>query len=113
MSENKTKKAQFAIKQVQHDFIYICDISKTEVNVTSDPQEVVWHLYRYHKLENRRLFYRDTLGNISEIQHENGLFKNFSEGHFKNLREPRPRVGEKRNKTKQDDCTQRRPALRS
>ena len=85
LSENKTKKAQFVIKHVQHDFIYICDVSKTEKNITCETQDVLWHLYRYHKLENRRLFYRDTLGNIREIQHENGIFKNFAENHFKDL----------------------------
>ena len=97
ISENKNRRAQFVIRQVQSDFIYICDISKTEMNITCQVQDVLWHLYRYHKLEDRRLFYRDTDGNIREIQHEKGVFKSFADGHFKDLRR-RPRVGEKRNR---------------
>jgi len=95
MSENKTKKAQFVIKQSQPEFLYIHDISKTENDVTLEAQDVLWHLYRHNKLENRRLFYKDTLDNIREIQHENGIFKDFAEGHFKDINR-RPRVGDKK-----------------
>ena len=104
ISENKTRRSQFVIKQAQSDFVYICDISKTEMDVTREARDVLWHLYRHHKLENRRLFYRDTLGNIREIQHENGIFKSIVDGHFKDLHK-RPRVGERRNRIGQVTAT--------
>ena len=85
ISENKTKKAQFVMKLATPEFVYISDVSKTEKNITTEVQDVLWHLYKHNNLQNRRLFYRDILGKISEIQHENGIFKNFSEGHFKDI----------------------------
>jgi len=38
-------------------------------------------LCRYYNLGNRRLIYRDCLGEIDEIIHENGQFKGFKSGY--------------------------------
>ena len=88
ISENKLKNAQFEIKRVTSKFIYIADVSKSEVNITCQVQDVLWHLYKYHKLEDRRLFFRDTLGKISEIVHDNGTFLNFADNHMYEIEKP-------------------------
>jgi len=100
ISENKAKKAQYIIKRVTSNYVYICDVSKTEVNVACEVQEVLWHIYKHHKLEDRRLFYRDTFEKIIEIVHENGIFKGFADNHFQDL-DKRPRVGEKAKNNRQ------------
>ena len=85
ISENKHKGARFVILQSTLDYLYIKDVSETEKNITTDPQTVLWHVYKHNALGNRRLFYRDTLGNISEIKHHHGIFQNFAAGHFDNV----------------------------
>jgi len=85
ISKNKYKEARYIIKQSTPEFLYIEDLSETEKNITTDTQAVLWRIYDHHALENRRLFYKDTLGNISEIQHENGVFKDFAAGHFNDI----------------------------
>ena len=88
ISKNKHKEARFVIKRTTENFVYIADISETEKNITTDVATVLNHLCKYHALGNRRLFYRDMQGIISEIVHENGVFINFADNHIHEIEKP-------------------------
>jgi hypothetical protein len=88
ISKNKKKEARFVVKRVTERFVYIADISESEKNITTDVENVLAHLYKYHALGSRRLFYRDTLGVISEIVHDNGVFLNFASNHMHEIEKP-------------------------
>jgi hypothetical protein len=75
--------AEFAIIEVKPDYIYIQDISdsKPSMTVTSDAARVVAELHERFNITEKRIFYMDTMQNIDELDHENGIFKGFRPGH--------------------------------
>ena len=78
-------KTKFVIEQETPEFVYILDTTQSEKSVTNDAKAVVEYLYEHHNLGNRRLFYRDTIGNNDEMLHENGTFKGFAVGNMADL----------------------------
>jgi len=73
--------SNFIIGQQTNEYIYIIDISKDLKSVTNSVDEVLLFLFKNCQLGDRRLIYRDSMGQIDEIKHENGLFKGFAPGH--------------------------------
>ena len=78
-------KTKFVIEKESPEFVYILEKPAKDSSVTNDAQDVVTYLSDHHNLGNRRLFYRDTIGNNDEILHENGLFKGFAVGDIEHL----------------------------
>jgi len=73
--------SEFAIVNETPEYIFIVDTVRDKRCVTHDAKAIVLYLSEHHDLKNRRLFYRDTLGNIDEILHEAHSFKGFAPGH--------------------------------
>jgi hypothetical protein len=73
--------AEFYIAKETNEYIYIIDTGIDAKSVTNDANSVVAFLTENHRLEQRRLFYRDSMGQIDEIVHENGQFIRFVPGH--------------------------------
>jgi hypothetical protein len=76
------KKSDFGFLEITNDYILIEDIGgRYDMSVTNDAENVVQNLYDNHRLENRRLFYKDSSGDTDELVHNNGKFVRFSFGH--------------------------------
>ena len=75
--------ANFTIEQETPDFIFILDNGPWDQHrtITNDAEFVVETLARDHALGDRRLFYKDSEGQIDELLHTAGRFKGFSPGH--------------------------------
>jgi len=77
--------AEFSVLQITDEYIYIVDdCAKDSKSLTHDVENVLSYLTDMYKLGNKRLFYRDTDGQIDEIVHENGKFIDFAPG-FKGI----------------------------
>jgi hypothetical protein len=73
--------SDFFISKQTDDFIYIVDSCLPENrSVTNDADNVCLFLWKEKQLNNRRIFYRDSMGNVDEMVHYNGRFLNFSPG---------------------------------
>jgi len=76
--------SEFAIAHETPEYIYIIDTAvfgEGKRSVTNDAVSILIYLSEHHNLKNRRLFYRDTYGNIDEILHSYVTFKGFAPGH--------------------------------
>ena len=74
-------KSKFSIARCTEEYLYIIDCGGDTRTVTNDADNIVRFLSESYNLGNRRLIYRDSLGEIDEIIHENGQFKGFSCGY--------------------------------
>jgi len=83
-SSKKTRTYDFDALAYDDDWIYIEDIGGNAglSTVTNHRQEVLNDLaeFRDDWLATRRVFYKDTDGEIDEIVHENGRFVAFRSG---------------------------------
>ena len=70
--------AEYEVVEVTEEYIYIHDTTsgKPCKSVTNDAEWVVLQL----NPGTRRIFYRDTMGRIDELAHENGIFTLFKPG---------------------------------
>lgn len=74
----------FKIKIIKKEYIYIEDLDNGWVTVTNDPEGVLFNLRGI--IKGRKLFYKDTDGNIDEIlQDDQGYFAGFKIGARNNL----------------------------
>ena len=75
--------ANFTIEQETPEYIFIHDVGPWDQHrtITNDAEWVIETLAKDHALEGRRLFYRDSEGQIDELKHAAGRFAGFSPGH--------------------------------
>jgi hypothetical protein len=74
--------ADFSIVDITDDYIYIKDAGGNSKSITNDAEWVLQKLQMEWGLENHRVFYMDTMGQIDEIAHdEKGNFTAFKPGH--------------------------------
>jgi len=73
--------SMFAIEQDTDEYMYIKDIGRNGKTLTNDAAAVCMNLFKFHNLGNRRLIYKDSAGDIDEMQHEAGVFIKFLPGH--------------------------------
>ena len=74
--------AKYTIHAVEESYIYIQDIGTCDRSVTNDAEWVLARLAEEYGLNNRRVFYMDSMGQIDEITHNGGgHFTGFKPGH--------------------------------
>jgi hypothetical protein len=73
--------SKFVIEKETDAYMYIIDTGVNEKSVTNDVVNVLAYLTENYNLENRRLIYRDSMGQIDEIKHYYGKFLSFFPGH--------------------------------
>jgi hypothetical protein len=78
-------RSEFAIVRVDTDKVLIRDLNRGAMSVTNDAERVVESLF--NNFGNRKFIYQDSMGEWSELLHENGTFKDFglstdSEGNY-------------------------------
>jgi hypothetical protein len=66
--------ADFEIKYVDAELIFIIDLDLGNKSVTNDVENVLKKIDGIIGLHCRRLFYKDTMNRIDEIRHEMGRF---------------------------------------
>ena len=76
----------FTVLQNTPEYIYIQDNATTGppfyMSVTNAAEDVIEELWKQGSLSSqKRLFYKDTEGQIDELIHVNGVFKGFKAGH--------------------------------
>ncbi len=69
--------ADFEIKYVDEKLIYIIDLDLGNRSVTNDAEYVLHTINKIIPIDNKRVFYRDSMNLISEMIHKNGRFFNF------------------------------------
>lgn len=74
----KMPKSDFRIMDVTDDYIYLVDLDRDSVSVTNDAEAVVRYLDQTFDLSSRQVFYRDSMGRIDELWHEQGKFRGYS-----------------------------------
>jgi hypothetical protein len=63
-------------------FIYLEDSGHNQFKtVTNDAEYVLSKLNEEYGIGNKRIFYKDSSGEIDEIVHKNGIFTGFRHGH--------------------------------
>lgn len=67
-------KASVTITKVTPDKVFLID-NDIGRSVTNDAEAVVAHIY--NQFPNRRIIYRDTMGQWDELAHNHGIFTNF------------------------------------
>lgn len=70
-----TLRSEFGVALVNPEMVYIYDLDRGAMSVTNDAERVVEYLYKNYG--NRRFIYRDSMGEWSELLHENGTFTDF------------------------------------
>lgn len=65
----------YEIHKVSDEIVHIIDIDDGGISVTNDAENVVAEVN--NRYPNRRIIYRDSMGNWDELVHENGVFKSF------------------------------------
>jgi hypothetical protein len=74
--------AIFTIEKETPDYIFIIDTGHEHTStVTNDAERVIATLHSDHALGNRRVFYKDSEGQIDELQHSGAMFAVFKPGH--------------------------------
>lgn len=74
--------ADYKIKMRNEKFIFIEDTNQEYFkSVTNDIEFILLNLSEDYELSNKRLFYKDSLGEIDEVIHKNGKFVSFKHGH--------------------------------
>lgn len=68
-------KSDFHIEEVTPDIVFIVDLDNGATSVTNDAENVTKYLF--HRFGNRRVVYRDSMGNWDEMEHDNGRFTGF------------------------------------
>lgn len=68
-------RSEFIVVKVTPEAIYIRDLDRGAMSVTNDAERVVEYLYKHYG--NRKFIYRDSLGEWSELLHDNGTFTDF------------------------------------
>jgi hypothetical protein len=81
IADKRVLRAKFVVVKQTHEYTYIADVGKTATSVTNNVEAIVKFLSGNHILGSRRLFYRDSDGQIDEIIHDNGAFIRFAPGH--------------------------------
>lgn len=72
-------KAKYIINLATKDFVYIEDIGRGLVmSITNDAEDVVKEVLA--QFPNRRIFYKDSAGDVDELLHQEGQFTYFSYG---------------------------------
>jgi len=74
--------AEFEVVEATDEYIYIKYVGNWEIckSVTNDAEWVVAELSTTTAAAGKRIFYLDTMCNIDELVHDNGIFKNFKFG---------------------------------
>jgi hypothetical protein len=70
--------AEFTVLEVTDEYVYIKDNGGPAKSITNDAEWVVEQLRKEYGLSKRRVFYKDTSGEIDELVHVNGVFKDFA-----------------------------------
>jgi len=73
--------AKFIIEKDTDKYMYIIDTGVHERSVTNDAEAVLEYLSENFSLGNRRLIYRDSMGQDDEIVHYYGKFAGYAPGH--------------------------------
>ena len=74
--------AQFTIEKETPEYVYIIDTGHNHtMTVTNDAEGVVEMLFNEHGLGDRRLFYKDSEGQVDELKHSGARFTGYSPGH--------------------------------
>jgi hypothetical protein len=74
--------AEYEVITVNAQFLYLEDTGHNQFKtVTNDAENVIDELRQKYGIEGRRIFYKDSLGQIDELLHRNGLFFGFRLGH--------------------------------
>jgi hypothetical protein len=75
--------AAFTIEKEMPDYIFILDTGPWDQHrtITNDPEWVIETLANDHALGDRRLFYKDSEGQIDELLHAAGRFTGYKAGH--------------------------------
>lgn len=68
-------RSNFSIYRIEDDAVFIVD-NDIGMSVTNDAENVVEHLLNIYP--NKRIFYRDTEGDWSELVHNNKEFVRFA-----------------------------------
>jgi hypothetical protein len=102
--------AEYEIKTANSKFIYIEDLGHNQFKtVTNDVEFILARLKENYEIENQRIFYRDSSGDIDEIVHKKGVFKGFKHGHdgyntdIVIGKSPLPNPAKKKHKSLDDD----------
>lgn len=74
------RQASWYVKSNKPDVIHIIDESNDtgSVSVTNDAENVVRAVV--DRFGNKRILYTDTMGNVDELVHDNGVFTGFAPG---------------------------------
>lgn len=74
-----TTAASYTVHCITDLFVLISDDDREGCrSVTNDADRVVASIHHdVADLSNRRVYYRDSMGNIDELTHEKGVFKGF------------------------------------
>ena len=70
--------AEFTVIEVTDEYIYIKDNCGPTKSVTNDAEWVIEKLHNDYEISGRRVFYKDTAGEVDELVHNNGVFRIFS-----------------------------------
>jgi hypothetical protein len=73
--------AKYIIKKATEQYIYIEDTGGPFKTVTNDVEYVLSQLKDSYQLDQARIFYKDSFGDIDEIVHRGGIFRSFKHGH--------------------------------
>jgi hypothetical protein len=74
--------ADFQVVTANDHFIYLEDTGHNQFKtVTSDAEYVVTSLAEHYGIEHKRVFYKDSFGEIDELLHKNGRFTGYKHGH--------------------------------
>jgi hypothetical protein len=77
-----TLQAEFTIEKETPEYIFIIDTGHTRTKtVTNDAENVIACLAKENALGNRRVFYKDSSGDIDELLHNAGEFTGYKHGH--------------------------------
>lgn len=74
--------AEFSIEAETPEYVFITDTGHAHTRtVTNDAEAVIETLAKDHALGDRRVFYRDSSGEIDELTHNGARFLDFAPSH--------------------------------
>ena len=71
-------RAHYTVHTVTEKYVRIDDDDDGAISITNDAEAVVAEVHA--DFPGRRIFYRDTDGNIDELDHVDGVFRGFDSG---------------------------------